>query len=166
MWVNQDMQAKGASETEALAFAGTMLGLSQVFNIGTSPVIGFVIDRINRVYMVIITAVVSLIAYYSMFFLSDATTTWMLIIIVFVSIGNTGVTVSCNVLLADASKNEERGAVMGLYKLLGSLGMFGAAVVGGYLFDYRHWSPFAFIGGFNTILTIVAIVVAIITRNK
>jgi len=161
LWVNKWEIDRGTPE-EAIAAAGVITGIAQTVALIFAPAFGIASDYIDRTLCQTIAAFVAVLGYLWMFFLSDPTGTVAKIAVCFVGIGEIGVIVTSQILVASEAPKEIRGSVSGFFGLAGSISILVCTKVGGYLFDHwRESGPFLFVALFNLIVFIFGVILSI-----
>lgn len=157
-------KANGVDPKAALTRAGEISGFVQVAALCFAPVIGFIADKVNRTLLMIIVAAISCVGY-ALFGLIEDPYNWsgeLIVAVVSVGIGEMGILVMCQSLLAQHAPKNETGAVSGFFAFSGSVGILIATTVGGYLFDsWREGAPFIIFSIFNGIVFIAATIIFI-----
>lgn len=160
LWIVQAGQAKGMPSGEALAYAGRMFGLVQLSAMIWGACMGVIADRIDRTSALALAAVLAAIGYGVLSLVGDPFSGAMLAVAVLAGIGEVSVVVAASSLLGEQAPTDKRGALSGLYGVLGALGIAVVSFIGGQLFDIVAWhAPFMLMVGFNVALAIAAFVV-------
>ena len=134
---------------EAFTKSSIYGGIAQTCALVGAPLFGFLADRFEsrRSIPLLIASIVSFVAYFSMFFLTDpiGQAGWMYPLLCLVGFGEIGMIVTslCLVTSAKLVQPDIRGSVAGCYSLMGVLGLLVSTKVGGWLFDsWRYTAPF------------------------
>jgi MFS family permease len=90
IWVSQEVLAAGGSQTEALSQAGLVTGITQTFALVTGPIFGVLVDRVNRVVILALVAIISFIGYTSIYLLTSVTSGWVYLSIMLIGAGEGG----------------------------------------------------------------------------
>ncbi len=136
------------------------------------PVLGFVIDKMNKVSAIIFCMSCAAIGYSGTYFIDEATmltqsgfplsgqASGMFFLL---GIGQISAFLGATVLISQEAPKLKRGAVVGMFNTFGAIGIFIAVAIGGRLFDiYGGYSPFVLIGAMNVVVVMFAIVVRIL----
>ena len=85
----------------------------------------------------------------------------------FVGAGEMGANISATSLIGKEAPDRGRGAVLGMFSLLGAVGIMVVGFVGGWLFDnWKPVGPFLYMAGSNAFLVMAAIGVYLATRQR
>lgn len=138
-------------------------GVCQTIALVSAPFLGFLCDRVNPARVVLFSSALVSTGY---FFLAYAEVNGKLIFlyITLIGLGEMGLIISTLSLVTDPKINEgSRGGVGGISGVCGGIGILITSVLGGLLFD-SWWAgaPFFILGVGNAMLTIAAVVVAMI----
>jgi MFS family permease len=161
LWVsNYATQARGLDSTAALARAGIVVGVAQLFALLGAPVIGWLTDRLKRVDAVIVAVLVSAIGYTSTLFVDDPLGAGMFVSAALIGLGEVGGVIASGVLIAQQAPRATRGAIVGFFGLVGGLGILVATRVGGLLFDgWRPAGPFVLFGVLGALVVVWGMVI-------
>jgi MFS family permease len=164
--VNMGMDYATASGKGALIFA--IAGTASLLWL---PVLGFVMDKFNRVTGVIVCMASAAIGYGSMYFVNEATmfTTSGFplsgessLLFALLGVGQISAFLGATILISHEAPKLKRGVVVGMFNTFGAIGIFVAVAVGGRLFDiFGGYAPFLLIGVLNFVVALVAIIVRI-----
>lgn len=160
LWLTQVGIDQGMSSAEALKKAGLLFALIQVCALLWAPFMGFISDRVNRLTSVSIGLTLAGAGYLAMSQVPDPFGPWMYPAAVLLGMGETGVIVSVGALLGQESNSPYRGSIVGVFGLLGGLGILTTTFFGGQLFDgVGRTAPFVMMGLLNFVLMAAAIYV-------
>ena len=85
----------------------------------------------------------------------------------FVGAGAMGANISATSLIGKEAPDRGRGAVLGMFSLLGAVGIMVVGFIGGWLFDnWKPVGPFLYMAGSNAFLVMAAIGVYFATRQR
>ena len=158
LWVQLAAQAAGASQTEAAAKLGPIFGIVQGMALIWAPFFGWLADKIDRVTLVIIATVLSVIGYGWMGLTPDPTAGGMAFAAAaMLGIGQISGILASQVLIAQEAPTAIRGAVIGFVGFFGALGILLISKLGGIAFDlWRPGAPFIIMAGANVLLLVFA----------
>jgi MFS family permease len=135
------------------------------------PVLGFMLDKFNRVTGVIISMASAAVGYGCMYFVDEATmfTTsgfplsgQAALLFGLLGMGQISAFLGATILISHEAPRLKRGAVVGMFNTFGAIGIFIAVAIGGRLFDQvGGYGPFILIGGANAVVALLAIIVRI-----
>ena len=160
LWAFNAANAAGLDSADATGRANRIFALTQTAALLWSPVCGFLLDRMNRVSGLVFCMAMATIGYGSMGFIDnilDPSATPLLILLGF---GQISAFFGATTLIGQEAPTAQRGAVVGMFNMVGAIGILICSAVGGRLFDSINPSaPFVLIGGLNFCLLIAAIFV-------
>jgi len=168
LWLSQKAMAGGMDVGEASVYALKFYILIQVFALLWLPVMGFILDRVDRVAGVAIAMVLAAAGYTSLFLITDPLGKQMWIAAVIVGMGEMSANLASLTLIGSEAPEKGRGAVIGLFSLCGASGILLIAKFGGMASGYYNdnIAPFVLIAIANCVVFVVAIVVLKITRDR
>lgn len=151
---------QGMSPAQAAIVGLTIFAVAQVFGLIWSPIMGVIIDRVNRVSAVVFGMGLAAIGYASMYFVDDPTNRIYWLLFAVLGIGQISAFFASQALIGQEAPAKERGAVIGFFSGSGALGILVATSVGGVLFDtWMLTGPFVFVGALNFCIFIFALIV-------
>lgn len=163
LWASSAVRAAGGDVAVAQYQVWLPFAIMQVFAVGWSFVFGAILDRINRVAGLVIALGLGVVAYGSMYFVGSPLDLRMLPAFALLGMAMAGAMMSSMALVGQEAPARERGAVIGMLSMFGSVGIMVAAVVGGALFSpATPWAPFVLVAGAQAVLLVVAIVIWIV----
>jgi len=166
LWLTQAGIEIGMTTAEAAGQAIKFYILIQVFALLWLPVIGFLLDRIDRVLGLAIAMVLAGCGYFSLGLVTDPFGTQMYFAAVLVGMGEMSANLSALTLIGSEAPVRGRGAVIGLFSLFGAIGILIVAKFGGYLFGaVSPIAPFVLVATANLILLVLAVLVFLYTRK-
>lgn len=154
LWVQTAAVADGATPAEASARQGALFGIVQGMAMLWAPFFGWLADKVDRVTLVIIATVLSIIGYGWMGFTPDpAMGAAAFGAAALLGIGQASGILASQVLIGQEAPGAIRGAVIGMVGFFGALGILAISKVGGYAFDeWRPGAPFIIMAAANVIL--------------
>lgn len=159
LWLVREGVTRGMTTADALKQATLIYVIIQGSALPWAAVLGYVLDRMDRVTGLAIAMAIAAAGYGSFGLLEDPLGGWMYACAALVGLGEMAAVLSATSLIGKESPDEGRGAVMGVFSMCGAVGIGATGVVGGQLFD--HWSPvgpFLLVAGSNVVLLIAAVV--------
>ena len=168
LWVQIAAQAAGATQAEAAAKLGPIFGIVQGIALIWAPFFGWLADKIDRVMMVIIATILSIIGYGWIGLVPDPTAGgWTLVAAAMLGIGQISGILASQVLIAQEAPAAIRGAVIGFVGFFGALGILVISKAGGIAFDlWRPGAPFLIMAGANAVLLLFALWVRVQPRTE
>jgi MFS family permease len=166
MWLFLDGTSQGMTATEAMSAGLWFYIVIQMAALPGAVVMGFVLDKIDRVWGLVIAMIFASIGYLSLAIVDDPLGDQMYIAAIFVGLGEISANLSSLSLVGKEAPARGRGAVIGMFSLFGALGILLVAKAGGYLFDtVSHVGPFILVGFANLVVMVLAILVLIFARK-
>lgn len=160
LWLTQKGVAGGLATVEANAVALKFYILIQVFALLWLPVMGWLLDRVDRVLGLALAMVLGGIGYGSLWFFDDPLAGSMYVGAVLVGMGEMSANIASLTLIGSEAPVKVRGAVIGLFSLFGALGILLVAKVGGIMSGtYGTLAPFLLVAGANVVVLVLAGVV-------
>lgn len=157
LWMVQAGKDQGMTPAEALSRSGGIFVAIQITATLWAVIVITFIDRINRVLTMAVGAALASASYTTFGLVDDPFQPVMYAAAVFLGIGEMSGILASQALIGQVAPLQARGAVIGVFTLCGSIGIFLAAIVGGSLFDvWRPSAPYVVMGGVSGVLFIVA----------
>jgi MFS family permease len=135
------------------------------------PVLGFVMDKLNRVTGVVICMTLAAFGYGAMYFVDEANmfsasgfplTRQSIILFTLLGMGQISAFMGATLLISHEAPRLKRGVVVGMFNTCGAIGIFVAVAIGGRLFDsVGGYGPFVLIAALNAVVVLLAIIVRI-----
>jgi MFS family permease len=165
LWLTQQGTAAGMSTSEASTVALKFYILIQVFALCWLPVLGYVLDRIDRVAGLALAMVLGGSGYFSLFFLDNPLGVQMYLAALLVGMGEISANLASLTLIGSEAPVKGRGAVIGLFSLCGAVGIMLVAKVGGTLSGmFGPVAPFVLVASANATVLVLAILVLVFAR--
>jgi len=157
----------GMSTSEATSVARLLFVTSAMSALIASPIIGYLIDKFDRIVAVSFCMAIAACGYLSMFFVDNVLDPVYRPLFILLGVGQQCAFFAATTLLGQEAPTMKRGAVVGVFNLAGALGILISTGVGGRIFDsIGPSSPFIFIGVCNIFVCIFAIYVNKIAPSK
>jgi MFS family permease len=158
LWLTQ-VGVNAGMDTAAAASRGLLFYiLIQVFALCWLPILGLILDRVDRVLGLAIAMLLAGIGYLSLFLLDDPLGPMMWVCAVLVGIGEMSANLASLTLIGSEAPVKGRGAVIGLFSLCGAIGILIVAKVGGTLSaTYGPVAPFVLVAGANVVVLVLAL---------
>ncbi len=154
--------SQGLSGMESARAALLIFITAQTAALFWVPVAGFIMDRLNRVTGAAILLAFAAIGYTATIFVDNPLDPSAMKFFVLLGIGQMSAFFAATVLIGQEAPVAERGSVVGMFNVVGAIGILISTVIGGRLFDaVAPSAPFVMIGIFNSIICLAAIVVRI-----
>jgi MFS family permease len=154
LWVQTAAIADGATAAEASSRQGALFGIVQGCAMLWAPVFGWMADKLDRVTLVIIATVLSIVGYGWMGFTPDPAIGGAAFgAAAMLGVGQASGILASQVLIAQEAPRAIRGAVIGMVGFFGALGILAISKIGGITFDeWRPGSPFIIMAAANVLL--------------
>jgi MFS family permease len=137
------------------------------------PVLGFFMDKLNRVTGVIYCMTFAAMGYGVMYFVDEDNmfsssgfplTQESIILFALLGMGQISAFMGATLLISHEAPRLKRGAVVGMFNTFGAIGIFFAVAIGGRMFDsIGGYGPFLLIGSINAFVVLLAIVVRMLS---
>ena len=150
----------GMTTSEATKAARLVFVTASISALIASPIIGYLIDKVDRILAVSVCMALASAGYLSMFFIDNVLDPGARPFFILLGVGQQCAFFAATTLLGQEAPKMKRGAIVGLFNLAGALGILISTGVGGRLFDAIDPSaPFIFIGFCNIFVSLFAIYV-------
>ena len=160
LWVTQAGIDHGLTTAESVGRAGMMFGIVQLSGMSCAYFMGMLADRINRMTGLCIALTMAAIGYAAMGMFADPFDGSMYALAILLGAGEISVIVTAGSLLGQEAGWKNRGAVVGIFNLMGGIGIMTVSYFGGIIFDdIGRTAPFTAMGILNATLLIAAILV-------
>jgi MFS family permease len=160
LWLTQVGIEQGMTTAEALKKAGLLFAGIQICAMIWAPCMGYISDRLDRLTAVSFGLALAGAGYIGMSQVPDPFGPMLYPAAVLLGMGETGVIVSVGALLGQESHSPYRGSIVGVFGLLGGLGILVTTLLGGQLFDgIGRTAPFIMMGLMNFLLMAAALYV-------
>ncbi len=158
LWVQTAAIADGATAAEAASRQGALFGIVQGCAMLWAPIFGWMADKLDRVTLVIIATVLSIVGYGWMGVTPDPAIGGAAFgAAAMLGIGQASGILASQVLIAQEAPSAIRGAVIGMVGFFGALGILAISKIGGFAFDaWRPGSPFIIMAAANGLLLVYA----------
>jgi len=165
LWIVAVGTDSGVPIEDAQARGGMLFGISQLAMIMFMPVMGFLVDRFDRVSVLAFSMGVAAAGY---FLLSQAgnpfTSPWIFAVVIAAGAGEACILVSGPALVGQEAPGKVRGAVFGTMGFCGALGVLIHSKVCGELFSgVSYQTPFLYMAALNALVAVLAIFVSLKT---
>ncbi len=160
LWATVAGIEQGVSAADAVKRGAILIVVANGSAMLWMPVMGWLIDRINRVAALTIGALIAALAFASMGLVEDPLSNASLPWFALLGIGQTSCFFTSQALIGQEAEIKERGSVIGMFGICGAAGILFATSVGGQLFDaWMPAGPYVLIGGANALVFLCALIV-------
>jgi MFS family permease len=157
----------GMTTSEASSAARILFVTSTSAALISSPIIGYCIDKVDRIIAVSVCMAIAAIGYFSMFFIDDIFDATYRPLFMLLGVGQQCAFFAATTLLGQEAPTMKRGAVVGVFNLAGALGILICSFISGRIFgSIGPSSPFIFMGFCNVFVCIFAVYVNKIAPSK
>lgn len=158
LWTQQAAEDMGLGAAAGYARGGMLVGAIQGSALLFAMVMGFILDKVDRLTGVVIAFVLAALGYTAFGLASDPFDNSIFLPAVLLGMGETSTIIAGNALIGQVAPPAMRGAVLGSFALCGALGILIATSLGGRLFDlWMPGGPFVQMGVINTLVLLGAL---------
>ncbi|NEX13162.1 MAG: MFS transporter [Prosthecochloris sp.] len=152
--------AMGMESGEAFRKGTTIFIITQIAALLWAPLIGPVIDRINRVSALALCMFLAMIGNLSVLLLDNPFDPIGYLVFILLGIGQISVFLGAQSLIGQEAPKAKRGSVLGAFNISGAIGILIIAATGGRLFDSMSpKAPFVIVGIINALLVFYSLYV-------
>ncbi|MCC7257588.1 MAG: MFS transporter [Gammaproteobacteria bacterium] len=163
LWGTTAAAAQGMDAAQSLAEGRKVFATASFAALLWLFVIGFVLDRVNRVTGIIVCMTIACAGYLGTMLIDDPLSTTAIPLLVLLGIGQISAFAGAQTLISKEAAQANRGSVIGMFNMFGAVGILVSTFVGGILFDsVGPHAPFVFVG----VLTLGLIAAAVVCRIK
>jgi len=144
--------------------AGTMIFVTaQIAALCWAPILGPLIDRIDRVSVLALCMVLGAIGNFSLLLLDNPLAGGSAVIFfILIGIGQISVYLGAQSLIGQEAPPRQRGSVIGAFNVSGAIGILVVTSIGGRLFDFVDpRAPFMVVGAINVFLFLASVYVRV-----
>jgi len=164
LWGNLAGMQAGMEPSQALSAGIRLFATASAAALVWLPILGFLVDRLNRVTTLAVCMTLTSIGFGGMFFVGDPLDNTYLPLFILLGIGQISAFLGAQTLVGTEAPRLKRGAVVGVFNKVGAIGIFLTSVVGGRMFDaISPAAPFYVIGVLAAILVVFSIIVRILS---
>ena len=158
LWITHAYTNQGMTTEEALIQAGLMFAVIQGAGLLFMPIMGVLVDRMNRVGALAIATGLAMVGYTWLGFLDQPMGPQAYPAAVILGMGQASAILTAMALLGQEVSEINTGAASGLFTLFGAAGILLATKIGGLLFDsWMPGAPFIITGLANGIVVLAAL---------
>ncbi len=164
LWGTTAAISQGLGEVEAVKKGAIIFGVVQGAALVWMPVMGWMLDRMNRVTGMIVSMGLTGLGFLSVWFVDDPLSAESRLFFIFLGIGQASAFMGATTLLGQEAPMAKRGVVVGMFNIMGAIGIFFSTGIGGRLFDaVKPAAPFALIGALSLMVMVAAIVIRFVS---
>ena len=158
----------GMDTDSAQGFASRLFGTSQLALIIFFPVMGYLVDRFDRVTTLAVSLFIAAVGYFALYVVGDPfESPFMILVAIMAGAGEAAVIVSGPALVGQEAPRRVRGSVFGV---MGAAGIFGVLIhswASGQLFNgVSYQTPFLYMAVMNAVVGVAAVIVRIKTGTS
>ena len=158
----------GMDTDSAQGFASRLFGTSQLALIIFFPVMGYLVDRFDRVTTLAVSLLIAAVGYFALYLVGDPfESPFMILVAIMAGAGEAAVIVSGPALVGQEAPRRVRGSVFGV---MGAAGIFGVLIhswASGQLFNgVSYQTPFLYMAVMNAVVGVAAVIVRIKTGTS
>jgi MFS family permease len=160
LWTQQAAEDLGLGMADGYRRGGMLVGVIQGSALAWALVMGFILDKVDRVTGVIVAFSLAALGYGLFGMVEDPFSSDIFLPAVLLGMGESSTIIAGNALIGQSAPAAMRGAVLGCFALSGALGLLIATSLGGRLFDlWTPGAPFLQMAVINALVLVFALVV-------
>lgn len=160
LWLVRHTADMGLDIHEGYARGRMIVPLITITVLVSAPLVGAILDRVDRVVGIIIAFTLAAVGYTFMGMINDPFADTVFAAAILLGLGEGACIMSSIALIGQNAPAKTRGSVFGTFTASGATGMLLASGVGGFLFDrWTYTGPFLFMGIINACVLLFAIYV-------
>ena len=157
LWTSRFAIDNGMTIEQGYARGATIVPVITSTVLVTAPIFGFIMDRIDRIYGIMIAFFISSLGYLAMGLVEDPMSFNVIPVAILLGMGEGACIISSTSLIGKTAPVAIRGTVFGAFAMCGAIGQMIAGGVGGFLFDYIYTGPYLLMGFLNFTVLLLAI---------
>ena len=160
LWAKQAGLLSGLTLPEAIGAATALAGTISLAQLLFSPVVGYFIDKVDRLTAMASAMGLAGVAYLMVGFSPDPLALIFIPAALLLGMGEASAILSGAAVIGQEASEKVRGAVVGLFNLCGSIGTLVIVFVGGFIYDaWMPGAPFVMVGVINLLVMCGAIAI-------
>ncbi len=154
LWGTTAGIAAGMGNAQAVKQGTFIFVMTQIAALVWSPILGPLIDRLDRVTALAVCMVLAAIGNFSLLLLDNPLAGGLVVVFfILIGIGQISVYLGAQSLIGQEAPKRERGSVIGAFNVSGAIGILLITWIGGRLFDHIDpRAPFIVVGVINLLL--------------
>ena len=166
LWAMQMGLEDGMTTGQAMGQAGILLFVNQAAVSGWAYFAGMMNDRFDKISVLALSFTFAAVGYFGLWLVADPFNSFIIIAIVILAMGEVSITVTSNSVIGECAPQNSRGATLGVFGVMGAVGITVAMFIGGEIFDMiGKTAPFMMMVGFNAVIIAWALFVRL-SENK
>lgn len=168
LWIVAAGVDVGIAAEDAQSRAGQLFGISQLAMLLFMPVMGFLVDRFDRVTVLALSMGIAAFGYFLLGIVGNPfETAWIYPVVIAAGAGEACILVSGPALVGQEAPGKVRGAVFGMMGFCGAAGVLIHSKVNGELFTaISYQTPFLYMAVLNALVAVLAIWVRMKTGSQ
>ncbi len=167
LWATVAGVANGLTPADAVKRGAVLIALANGAALLWMPVMGTLIDRINRTTALAIGAALAAIAFTAMGFVDDPLSREAMPWFALLGVGQVSCFFASQALIGQEADVRQRGSVIGMFGICGAAGILMASSVGGQLFDaWMPAAPYVLVGIANAVVCVAALLVRLLAPGQ
>jgi MFS family permease len=160
LWGTLAGKAVGMEPATAVLNGTLIFVITQVAALVWAPILGPVLDRIDRVSALAVCMALSAVGNLALLLLDDPLARYGLVFFILLGIGQISVYLGAQSLIGQEAPVAQRGSVLGAFNVAGAIGILLITLAGGHLFDrIDPRAPFVVVGIINLLLMVASLYV-------
>ena len=167
LWAVQAGQQAGLTSAEATGRAGILFAVMQGTALLSAPLVGMLIDRIDRLYALALCMLIVCVGYTGVGMLETPMSPATYFLSALVGAGMMSGFLASQALIGESAEEDRRGAIIGVFGFSGAVGILFVTSLGGFLYD--RWSPsgpFFLIGVMSFVLILVSFAIRRLEQHR
>ncbi|MDP7526555.1 MAG: MFS transporter [Candidatus Marinimicrobia bacterium] len=161
LWGTMAGKDMGMTTAEAQSAARLVFVTSSMSALVSSPIIGYLIDKVDRIKAVSFCMAIAAAGYLSMFFVDNVLSPDAKPLFMLLGVGHQCAFFAATTLFGQEAPKMKRGAIVGVFNLAGAAGILISTGIGGRIYDaIGPHAPFVLIGFCNIAVSLFAIYVS------
>jgi MFS family permease len=168
LWIVAAGTDSGVETVDATHRALRIFAVSQTAMLLFMPVMGFLVDRFDRVTVLSLSMGIAAVGYFALGIVGNPfESSFIFPVAILAGAGEACILVSGPALVGQEATGKRRGAVFGMMGFCGALGVLIHSKVCGMLFDgFTYQTPFLYMAGLNALVALGALVVRMKTGSQ
>lgn len=168
LWIVAAGTDIGVSAEDAQSRAGQLFGISQLAMLLFMPVMGFLVDRFDRVTVLALSMGIAAFGYLLLGIVGNPfESAWIYPVVIAAGAGEACILVSGPALVGQEAPGKVRGSVFGMMGFCGAVGVLAHSKINGELFTaFTYQTPFLYMAVLNALVAVLAVWVRLKTGSQ
>jgi len=160
LWVVHTGTAAGVPTGQSMVRAGSIFAVIQLSALVWAPIMGFIVDRLDRTTALALAMAIAMAGYFLMGQVGDPFSWPVFTVAVLLGMGENSVLIASIALVGQETPPQLQGTSVGMFLVMGAIGVIVANFLGGQLFDaWSKTGPFTMMAVLNGGVMVWAVVV-------